>query len=284
MSRRNDGLSFRTGAMVIASLAPAGVARAAPVTFQNATTRLVVHGGEANNGLIPSGGYLAYTDLAKNEETTWSFDPVLVFPTGTPKTVVFSNGSAGGFGSPADLGNGVARSTGAARGINVQADTHLVGGVARTTFSFSSATAMDGVTFVLYAEDDLFTFTNDAATFTGSIAGNNLALFQFDSASSDFFVKLTAHDLSNAALTSFGSGAWTGFGTAIEAGDLSVLAPDGSKFTTTGDLGRAMAFNLTGTSASVRIDYQSVPEVPEPTAITIAAMTMTAAALRRRRR
>jgi hypothetical protein len=255
---------------------------AAPVTFQNATTRLTVNGGEANNGLVPSGGYFDYFDIARNETTTWSIDPVLVFPSGTPKTVVLSNGSAGGFGSPTNLGNGIARSTGAGRGINVQADTQLVGPIARTTFTFTSTAPMDGVTFVFYAEDDLFSAANDSATFTGSIAQNNLALFQFDSATSDFFVKLTAHDATNAALTSFASGVWTGFGTSLEAGDLSVLAPDGSKFATTGDLGRALAFNLSGTTAGVTVDYQSVAEVPEPA--TCATVTLAAIAFNRRRR
>lgn len=268
-----------------ACLALTAAAHAAPVTFQNATTRLDVRGGEANNGLVPSGGYFDYTDLAKNELTTWSIDPVLVFPTGTPKTVVLSNGAAGGFGSPTNLGNGIARSTGNARGISVQADTQLVGNIARTTFTFTNPTAaMNGTTFVFYAEDDLFSAANDSATFTGSIAQNNLALFQFDSATSDFFVKLTAHDLTNATLTSFASGVWTAFGTALEAGDLSVLAPDGSKFATSGDLGRALAFNLTGGLATVTIDYQSVPQVPEPTGLALSGAAMTAALGLRRRR
>ena len=270
-------------AVAAACLVLPATVHAATVTFQNATTRLDVHGGETNNGLVPSGGYFDYFDIAKNETTTWSIDPLLVFPSGTPKTVVFSNGSAGGFGSPTNLGNGIARSTGAARGISVQADTQLLGNIARTTFTFTSPTAaMDGTTFVFYAEDDLFSAANDAATFTGSIAQNNLALFQFDSATSDFFVKLTAHDLTNAALTSFASGVWTGFGTSLEAGDLSVLAPDGSKFATSGDLGRALAFNLTGSVASVTVDYQSVPQVPEPA--TCAVLALAAVALNRRRR
>jgi hypothetical protein len=282
-TQRSVRASIAAAAITAAAcLALPAVVHAAPVTFQNATTRLDVRGGEANNGLVPSGGYFDYTDLAKNEVTTWSIDPLLVFPTGTPKTVVFSNGSAGGFGSPTNLGNGIARSTGAGRGINVQADTQLLGSIARTTFTFTSTAAMDGVTFVFYAEDDLFSAANDAATFTGSIAQNNLALFQFDSATSDFFVKLTAHDLTNAALTSFASGVWTAFGTALEAGDLSVLAPDGSKFATTGDLGRALAFNLSGTSASVTVDYQSVAQVPEPA--TCATLALAALALTRRRR
>jgi hypothetical protein len=280
-------MSRKSRALYVCAAVIAGVgaaAHAAPVTFENATTRLVVNGGEVNNGLVPAGGYFSYTDRVQNEETTWSIDAVLVFPSGTPKTVVFSNGSAGGFGSPADLGNGVARSTGAARGINVQADTQLVGKVARTTFTFTSPTAMDGTTFVFYAEDDLGGASDDKGTFTGSVAGGNLALFQFEDAAANFYAKVTAHDLANATLASFGSGTWTGFGTALEAGDLSVLAADGSKFVTTGDLGRAMAFNLSGTTATVRIDYETVPQVPEPTCLVLAGVAAAGPLARRRRR
>ena len=87
---------------------------AAPVTLVSATTGLVVFGGEANNGLVPSGGYFDYTDVAAAELVTWSIDPVLVF--GSGQTAVLSNGAAGGFGSPVNLGGGQ-QGGGAARSV-----------------------------------------------------------------------------------------------------------------------------------------------------------------------
>lgn len=247
---------------------------AAPVTLSNATTSLTINGGEANNGLVPFNGYFRYTDIAESEETTWSIDPLLVFSDGS--TSVLSNGSTGGFGSPADIGNGVIRSTSTTPGkITTQADTELIGSNARTTFSFSDHTGngLDGTTFVFYAENDIFSFGNDTATFTGSIAGDDLALFMFDTAAGGLSVKLTGEGKTDANLSLFGAGIWTAWGTALESGDLTVLSNNGANFATEGDLGLALAFTLTGTSAEVVVNYdtQPMPPVPLPPAFWLFA-------------
>ncbi len=238
-------------------------ANAAPITISNATTSLTVNGGEANNGLVPFNGYLRYTDIAAGEEVTWSIDPLLVFSDGS--TNVLSNGMTGGFGSPVDIGSGVIRSTVTVPGtIDVEADTELVGSNVRTTFSFSDLTGggLDGTTFVYYAENDIFAFSNDTATFTGSIVGGDLALFQFDSAAETLTVRITGEEMAGATLSLFGAGLWTAWGTALESGDLSVLSSDGSNFATVGDLGLALAFNLTGSSAELVVNYDTQPQPP----------------------
>jgi hypothetical protein len=260
-------------------LGPTAGALFGAVTYTSATTELVVYGGEANNGLVPIGGYFDYTDLATFELTTWSIDPLLVFADGS--TSVLSDGVAGGLGSPTDVG-GVAMSTTATGGISVSAATELIGDIARSTFTFSSASALDGTTFVFYAENDLFSVVDDAALFTGTIAGGDLELFQLDTSTSSFFVKLTGEGLSGASLSLFGAGIWTAWGTALEGGDLSVLSSDGSNFATSGDLGLALAFELSGTSASVVVDYQTTA-VPEPFGTSIIASIIAGLAASRRR-
>lgn len=275
--------------VVLGILGGVNIAHAVPITLSNATTEVVVNGGEADNGLVPYDGYFRYTDIAASEETTWSVDPLLRFAEGT--TAVLSNGATGGFGSPTDIGGGVVRSTATTRSITTQADTELVGSNAKTTFTFTSATGatLDGATFVFYAENDLFGFADDAAAFTGSIAGGDLALFMFDTAAGGLTVKLTGEAVSGASLTLFGADEWTGFGTALEGGDLSVLSADGSNFETVGDLGLALAFSLSGTSATVVINYDTQPlppdttGVPEPNSLALVALGLAAALSRRRR-
>jgi len=236
----------------------------AAVTLSNPTTQLLVKGGEANNGLVPYDGYFHYTDVGQSEETTWSIDPVLVFSDSS--TVVLSNGSAGGFGSPTDMGGGIVRSLATVSRpgltIGVQADTQLIGTNARTTFTFTSDQPLDGTTFLFYAENDLFGAGDDEAAFTGSIAGNDLALYQYDSAAQGMTVRMTGVSGTNSTLTLFGAGLWTAWGTALEAGNLSVLSSNGSNFATLGDLGLALAFSLSGTTAVVTIDYDTQPEPP----------------------
>jgi len=237
----------------------------AAVTLLSATTQVVVNGGEANNGLVPYNGYFRYTDLSAAEETTWSVDPLLVLKDGSSR--VLSNGSIGGLGSPSSAGGGVVRSTATIPDIaSVQADTELIGSNARTTFTFTAAAGnqLDGLVFIFYAENDLFSFSNDAAAFTGSIAGGNLTLFMFDSVAGGLSVRLNAKAVANSRLTLFGAGLWTGFGSALERGDLSVLSSDGSNFQTLGDLGLALAFSLNGASATVVVNYDTQPEPPQP--------------------
>ncbi|MBE9213126.1 DUF4114 domain-containing protein [Plectonema cf. radiosum LEGE 06105] len=221
------------------------------VLLENNTTRLEVKGGLANNGLVPFDGYFRYTDTASNEEVTWSIDPVLRFSDGI--TTVLSNSSSGGFGSPNVIGDGVVRSTSTTNGIVVQADTTLIGTNARTTFTFTG-NQLDGTTFIFYAENDIFSFSDDTAAFTGSIAGNDLALFMYDTAAGGLSVRMTTETGPGSKLISFGSGTWTGFGQALEQGNLSVLSSNGSNFVKTGDIGNAFAFELTGSSASLVIN------------------------------
>lgn len=240
---------------------------AVPITISNSTTSVVVEGGEANNGLISYDGYFHYTDLEASEETTWSIDPMLRFADGS--TTVLSNGSAGGFGSPDDIGGGVIQSKATTGGVDVAADTELVGSNVRTTFSFSGAN-LTGTTFVFYAENDLNQASNDEAVFTGSIAGEDLDLFMFNSAARDLSVRMDGEAVLNSTLTLFGAGVWTEWGTALEGGDLSGLSADGSNFATGGDLGLALAFSLTGQNATVIINYDAQPDhmqtaVSEPT-------------------
>ena len=242
---------------------------AAPVTLTNVTTSLTVNGGEANNGLIPFNGFFQYTDTAASEETTWSIDPLLVFSDSS--TLILSNGATGGFGSPSDLGNGVVSSTvSVASNISVQADVELVGSNARSTFSFTdlSGSGLDGTTFVFYAENDLFSFSNDVAAFTGSITGGDLALFMFDSVAGGLTVRMTGEANAGATLSLFGAGIWQAWGIALEAGDLSILSSNGANFVTNGDLGLAFAFTLTGSSAEVVVNYdtQPMPPIPVPAA------------------
>ena len=86
-------------------LAGAVTASAAPVVLSNPSTSVSVYGGEAGNGMVPFGGFFHYTDLIAGASPTWSIDPFLHFSSGS--TTVLSNGAAGGFGSPTDLGGGM---------------------------------------------------------------------------------------------------------------------------------------------------------------------------------
>lgn len=258
-------------------LAAAPLARA-DVTLENASTRVVVNGGEANNGLIPSDGYFNYFALDLSEETTWSVDPVLIAPTG--QTFVLSNGL---LSSPALVG-GAAVSTATTGGVTTTATTTLVADTARTQFAFAApaGATLSGWRFVFHAENDLFSFTDDVATFTGSIAGGDLRLFQFDSAVSDFFVRQNTAGLASATELAFGAGTYTGFGAALEDGDLSVLSADGGNFATSGDLGLAHAYALAGGTALVTVDYLRTAAIPEPSAALALAATALVG-LRRRR-
>jgi hypothetical protein len=270
---RNSFLALVIGSLCLASTGnrPAQAA----FTISNATTSVTVYGGEANNGLVPAGGYFDYTDLGTGIQTAWSIDPLLVFSNGS--TAVLSNGSTGGFGSPSDLGGGVIRSTASTSGIDVQADTQLVGSNAQTTFTFTASTgSLDGITFVFYAENDIQSFSDDTAAFTGSIAGGDLALFQYDTATGGLTVRLTGEAGAGSTLSLFGAGLWPAWGTSLEAGDLTVLSADGSNFATSGDLGLALAFSLTGSSASLVINYDTQPlppnVAPAPSSIVMLAL------------
>lgn len=242
-------------------------------TLENATTRLQVFGGEASNGLVPSGGYFDYFDKARNDSTTWSVDPVLIEPTGAVH--VLSNGL---LSSPVLDGSAIV-SNATVGDISIEARTQLIGSTARTTFSLQVIPAigggggvgLSGYKFLFYTENDI-NGVNDDATFTGSIAGGNLRLFQFDEAGSEFFVRVNEVDRSNAQLSLFGSGRWTGFGTALEAGDLSVLSSDGSNFVTSGDIGNALLWDLgSDFTSSITVDYLTVAEIPEPTTLALLA-------------
>lgn len=269
----------------LACIVSPGIGQAA-ITIFNATTSVTVNGGETNNGLVPYNGYFQYTDLGTAEETTWNIGPTLILPSGA--TTVLSNGGAGGFGSPSDLGGGVIQSTASVSGIGIVANTQLIGSNAQTTFTFSGI--LDGVTFVFYAENDLFSFTNDTAAFTGSIAGDDLALFQYDSGAGGLTVRLTGEAGAGSALSLFGSGTWPSFGGDLEAGDLSVLSANGSNFVTSGDLGLALAFSLSGRSATLVVNYDTQAQppnaaVPEPASIAIFGLgTFSLLAVRRRKR
>jgi hypothetical protein len=252
--------------------------RAAPVVFENTDVKLTDYGGEANNGLTTFGGYFAFVDKAfSNEETTWSVDPLVISPTGL--VTVLSNGSAGGFGSP----NAAGTSTATVGALAVSATTTLFGRTATTvtTFTLPQGGSLAGYKFVFYAENDIFG-AQDSAAFQGSIAGGNLRLNQYDTTTQSLTVVLTPGALVNATLTSFGSGKFTGFGEALATGNLSVLSTDGSNFDTSGDLGQALAFSLSGTTASVTVNYRTQSIVPEPGALGLIGIG--ALALIRRRR
>lgn len=241
------------------------------IILSNDTTSLRVNGGEANNGLLDEDGYFRYTNLATSEETTWSVDPMLVFSDGS--IAVLSDGL---FGSPVDIGGGIVRSTAMTNGVIVQADTRLIGGIARTEFNFSGL--LDNITFVFYTENDILIPGNEAL-FTGSIAGGDLELVQYAGGLS---VLLSGEAGFGATLSLFGSGIFMGFGKALESGDLSVLSSDGSNFVGgPADLGLALAFSLAGSEATVIVDYLVVPE---PSACILLTSAIAGAACRRRKR
>ncbi len=271
-----------TGAVLIGQFSSTAHAS---VTLSNATTQVTVFGGEFNNGLVPSGGFHDYIDLTSGVSTAWSIDPVLIVD-GIP--FVLSNGASGGFGSPVDLGGGLVESTATADNFSVRAVTELVGSAARTTFTFEkidlNGPNLDGSTFVFYAENDIVSANDDTALFTGSIANDDLALYQFDSVAGGLTVKLTAKNLGGSPISLFGAGLWTGFGTSIESANLSVLSSDGSIFDSAGDLGLALAFSLSGSSAVVQVDYDTQPEtpiVPEPASLSLIALGLCALVARR---
>jgi len=263
-----------------------GVANA-DVFYSNATTDLNVRGGLAANGLIPPDGYFSYTDkvVIPAEETTWSIDPVLIAPTGN--VFVLSNSL---LSAPVDVA-GKAQSTATVDGglVDVVAETELVDRVARTTLRFTSLSgsqSLAGYKVLFYAENDLFSPNDDAATYTGSIAGANLKLFQYDTITSDFYVQVNESAVpTNATLATFGAGIWTGWGTSLEAADLSVLSADGSNFATLGDLGLALQWDLGDAASSlITVDYGVTTDVPEPATGAAIALLMTSLIRRRTRR
>lgn len=254
--------------MFLCACVAASSVASANVVFDNTTTTLTVNGGDALNGLVPANGYFNYFDKAQNDETTWSVDPVLIAPTGAVS--VLSNGL---LSSPTLIG-GAAVSTAATAGINVTASTSLIGQIARTTFTFVAPNSLAGYQFLFYAENDI-NGVSDEATFTGAIASNDLRLFQFDDPSQAFFVRLNQESASNAALALFGCGDWTGFGTALEAANLSVLSADGSNFDTSGDIGLALQWNLgAGPTATVTVDYATTNIIPEPTSLAVIGLVL----------
>lgn len=280
--------TLRHGAVGVVALVAAFAASAAPVVLMNPSTSVSVKGGEAGNGLVPFDGFFSYTDLITGATPTWSIDPFLRFSGGS--TAVLSAGGASGFGSPTDLGGGMVGNSAVSGAVTTSAVTTLVGTIARTTFTFTSVTgaALDGTTFGFYAENDILGFGDDTAAFTGSIAGGDLKLFQYDTVGGGITVRLSGVATSGASLVAFGSGIWTGFGTALEAGDLSVLSADGSNFVGgPGDLGLTLAFALTGTSATVVVDYTTQPLppnlVPEPEGAALVGLALLALVAQRRR-
>jgi len=82
--------SLQHGLVGVVALVAAVSAAAAPVILSNPTTSVAVNGGEANNGLVPFGGFFDYTDLIAGATPTWSIDPFLRFSGGS--TAVLSNG------------------------------------------------------------------------------------------------------------------------------------------------------------------------------------------------
>jgi len=151
------------------------------VVLENATTRVTVNGGAANNGLIPSGGYFDYFDKSAGELASWSIDPILISPTGTVH--VLSNGI---LTTPT---GSAAVSTATTGDVLSTATTTLIGTNAQTVFDFSTSTTLEGWKFLFYTENDLFSASDDVATFTGSIATGDLNLFMFDSTTKSFFVR-----------------------------------------------------------------------------------------------
>lgn len=221
------------------------------MVISNGSTSVSVNGGEANNGLMPFGGFFGYTDIAAGVTPTWSIDPLLRS----------ANGSSAVTGS-----------------VTTNAVTTLVGTIARTTFTFSAApgASLNGISFLFYAENDIVGFGDDTAAFTGSIAGGDLTLFQYDTVAGGITIHLSGVAGPGAAQTGFGSGIWTDFGTTLEAGDFSVLSANGSNFVGgPGDLGLAMVFLLSGSSASVTVDCTTQPRppgVPEPMSLSLVAL------------
>ncbi len=271
-----NGVLCRSALAVIAAVTAFGT-QAAPIVLSNASTTVSVNGGEAANGLVPFGGFFDYTDVGAGATPTWSIDPVLRFAGGT--TAVLSNSAAGGFGSPTDLGGGLVGNSATTGTVTTSAVTELVGTIARTTFTFTAAvgTRLDGTTFLFYAENDILGFGDDTAAFSGSIAGGDLAMFQYDTIGGGITVRLSGVAGSGAATVAFGSGIWTGFGDDLEAGDFSVLSADGSNFVSgPGDLGLALAFSLSGSTATVTVDYTTQPlppgRVPEPGSLALACL------------
>jgi hypothetical protein len=257
------------------------------VVLSNPTTSVSVNGGEANNGLVPFGGFFDYTDLISGATPTWSIDPFLRFADSS--TAILSNGAAGGFGSPVDLGGGLVGNSAVTGGVTTRAVTELVGAIARTTFTFTAApgSSLGGTVFGFYAENDILGPGDDSAAFTGSIAGGDLALYQYDTIGGGITVRLSGIATSSAGLIAFGSGIWTGFGTDLEAGNLGVLSADGSNFEAgPGDLGLALAFSLSGESATVVIDYTTQPvppnRAPEPSGMALAGLALLALTAQRR--
>ena len=108
--------------------------------------------------------------------------------------------------------------------------------------------------------------------------------FQFDEAAGGLTVKLSGEDGVGSELALFGAGIWTDWGTALEGGDLTTtLSADGSIFSTTGDLGLAIAFSLSGEIAELSVTYETIPGiVPEP-ATAIGMLTGFLCLMRHRR-
>jgi len=286
-----------TSTAALAGLNPGG-----PVVLENDVARVTVFGGLAGNGLSNSGGYFDYFNKPRATNTAFSIDPVLIAPNGT--VFVLSNDLLGG-PTPGKT-NPLTPSAGSSATIADNQNqffgvtaftTLLLDGTARTQFSIENipsvqgggsgaggpSSPLTGWKFVFFAESDLFGFGNDQAAFTGSIAGGNLELFQSDDATSNFFVRLRTHETGNAQVSAFGSGVFTGFGDAIQAGNLAGLSANGSNFVSgPADLALAIAYDLGGVAASVTVDYSVTSVIPEPTTLGVLAAA-TALLLRRRR-
>lgn len=245
----------------------------ASVTYSNADVSLQVNGGEANNGTVPANGYFNYELINVGVETTWSIDPLLILPTG--QVINLANGLAGGFGSPVDNG-GVAQSTAViSNELTVEANTTLNNLLASTTFNFITDGSLEGYKLVFYAENDIPPSDSNIAGTFGSLAGGDLILLQANFIPGGIVVGLLGGGLSNAQLSLYGSGLWTGFGTALESADLSVLSSDGSNFVYgPGDLGLALGFDLSGTGgASLVVNYVAI-SVPVPEVGTFAYLAV----------
>ena len=260
-----------------------GEASAAPVVFDTAGATLSVDGGEADSSLTQRGGYYRYFDKASGAELTYSVEPLLIFPDASLAPVRLTQSAAGGFGTPTLVG-GAAQNLASVNGIDVTARTSLVDGFAVSTFDIASTTSLAGVTFVFYAENDVVTSTN-TATFAGGTALDDVVLYQNGGSIGNLTtVVLQPGKTTNADLSLFGSGVFSGFGGSLEAGDVSVLSNDGSNFVFgPGDLGLALAWSLSGTNASLTVSYGSAAAVPEPASLSLLAGS-TGLLLARRRR